>query len=119
MAITTGYQVGGLYLPTGPNYQVSTLGQQGPIQGPIRNALSERCAAAVFRFNGKKNLSDLAKEMPGDYDQNRKLLSDVFLLSACHMTLEQAASLAFVLREEVGGFIELCEQHGALIPSGE
>ncbi len=80
-----------------------------------KNALADHCALAVYER--RVSLKAAAKEMPGDYDLNRKLLGDVFLMSQPHMTLEQAASLAFVLREEVGGFLSICESVGAIIPS--
>ncbi len=82
-----------------------------------RNALADHCALAVYER--RVSLKEAAKEMPGDFDLNRKLLGDVFLMSPCHMTLDQAASLAFALHEEVGGFLGICDQVGAIIPSRE
>jgi hypothetical protein len=81
---------------------------------PPRTPLTERIMLAVYR--GRFNLGELAKQMPGDYDKNRKLLGDIFLTTNLHMTLDEAASLGFVLREEVGSFIEECERAGALLP---
>jgi hypothetical protein len=79
-----------------------------------RNALADHCALAVYEK--RISLKRAAKEMPGDYDENRKLLGDVFLMSPIHLSLEQAASLAFVLREEVDAFLSICEQVGAIVP---
>lgn len=109
----------GNQLTAGNTYQ--SINQIQPAQMPYslpmaRNALADHCALAVYER--RVSLKDAAKEMPGDYDLNRKLLGDVFLMSPVHMTLEQAASLAFALHEEVGAFLNICDQVGAIIPSG-
>ena len=88
-----------------------------PYTPAVRNQLSDQCALAVY--NNRIVLKDAAKEMPGDYDENRKLLGDVFLMASLHLTVEQAASLAFVFRLETGEFLRTCEQVGALVPARE
>lgn len=127
----TNISLGNCY-PTSPNALgggyvgshlsgMQAINQIQPAQMPYslpmaRNALADQCALAVYER--RVSLKEAAKEMPGDYDLNRKLLGDVFLMSPVYMTLEQAASLAFALHEEVGAFLNICDQVGAIIPSG-
>jgi hypothetical protein len=77
-----------------------------------RNMLSEKCALAVY--SNRFILGEIVLDMPGDLLRNKKLLSDVFLTEKVKMNLEQAASLAFILHEEVGQFLEVCDRVGAL-----
>lgn len=81
---------------------------------PVRNEMTERAMLAVYRR--RLDLGQVAKEMPGNYDRNRKLLGDLFLSAKTQMTLCEAASLAFVLREDIESFIQSCERVGVILP---
>lgn len=109
--VLQGTTTSGLY--TGPLHQGYT---QQPAYHPLpaRNAVTERTALAVYRK--RMNLGQVAKDMPGNYDKNRKLLGDIFLTDQVKMTQCEAASLAFVLHEEVGSFLDDCERVGIILP---
>lgn len=93
------------------------MAAQPVYQSMARNALSDHCALLVYER--RLLLKDAAERMPGDFDLNRKLLGDLFLMSPCHMTLEQAASLAFIFGEDCHTFLRLCDEVGAIIPVRE
>ena len=109
-ASTNSYSSQGLY---GNPLANSYLGQPTYYPMPVRNSVTIKISGAMAERNIR--LSDMAKEMAGDYDKNRKLLSDLFLTPGIHMTMEQATCVAFAAHVDTHEFIADCEREGYLL----